>query len=309
MIALRVKPAAAGAYKLERLQKKEGQVKLSRSSLVPKMMRIAIAGTGGLALMIAHFVNEDTSHQLVILSRSVRRVMPLFCATTPFDGGCIRCPAANSSQPRPGLVSQGYSVEVVDYGNPASLRHALMGVDTVISTVTGNAQINLIEAAVLCRVRRFAPAEFEGRPHARPANDPLDRGKSAALRRLNHHRSRIESTVFVCGIFYERFAPGGLAASRIGFGSGVSGEGDYILNIRNMTARIPAYDAYNNFVASAMTSAQDVAEFVVKSLDLDEWPSELLMSGDRVSVNDLHTLVESATGMEPGCLGYNKASF
>lgn len=202
-------------------------------------------------------------------------------------------------------MSQGYSVEVVDYNNTTSLRHALMGVDTVISTISGNAQINLIEAAVLCRVRRFAPAEFEGRPSARPGTDPLDRGKAAALRRLAHHRSRIESTVFVCGVLYERFGPGGLAGSRIGAGSGISGEGDYILNVRAMTARLPAYDAYNNFVGIAMTRAQDVAEFVVKSLDLDEWPTELLMCGTRILVKDLHTTVETATGKPKGAPPYN----
>ena len=34
-------------------------------------MRIAIAGTGGLARCIAREIQESTSHQLLILSRSV----------------------------------------------------------------------------------------------------------------------------------------------------------------------------------------------------------------------------------------------
>jgi fucose 4-O-acetylase-like acetyltransferase len=34
-------------------------------------MRIAIAGTNTLALMMAHFVVTETSHQLVVLSRQV----------------------------------------------------------------------------------------------------------------------------------------------------------------------------------------------------------------------------------------------
>lgn len=36
------------------------------------MMRVAVAGTGGLARLIAHYIDEDTSHQVVFLSRTVR---------------------------------------------------------------------------------------------------------------------------------------------------------------------------------------------------------------------------------------------
>ena len=36
------------------------------------MMRIAVAGTGGLARLIAHYIDEDTSHHVVFLSRTVR---------------------------------------------------------------------------------------------------------------------------------------------------------------------------------------------------------------------------------------------
>ena len=36
------------------------------------MMRIAIAGTGGLARLIAHYIDEETSHHVMFLSRQVR---------------------------------------------------------------------------------------------------------------------------------------------------------------------------------------------------------------------------------------------
>lgn len=36
------------------------------------MMRIAVAGTGGLARLIAHFIQQDTGHHVVLLSREVR---------------------------------------------------------------------------------------------------------------------------------------------------------------------------------------------------------------------------------------------
>jgi hypothetical protein len=67
-----------------------------------------------------------------------------------------------------------------------------MGIDTVISTVTGDPQLRLIEAAVQCRVRRFAPAEFEGQPGLRSQNPVLDRGKSAALSLLRYYQGHIQ---------------------------------------------------------------------------------------------------------------------
>jgi len=118
----------------------------------------------------------------------------------------------------------------VDYNDTNTLRHALMGVDVVISTVTGTPQLELIQAAVSRGVRRFIPAEFEGPTNLRPSHNPLDQGRSTALHYLNHYRQqgRIEYTVLVCGILYERFSPGGLALHRLGLNSGLAGEGDYI---------------------------------------------------------------------------------
>lgn len=44
------------------------------------MMRVAVAGTGGLARLIAHYIAEDTSHPVVFISRTVREYLSLFCA-------------------------------------------------------------------------------------------------------------------------------------------------------------------------------------------------------------------------------------
>ncbi|KAF2126949.1 hypothetical protein P153DRAFT_377869 [Dothidotthia symphoricarpi CBS 119687] len=225
-------------------------------------MRVAIVGTCGLALLIAKRIHDSTSHQLVILSRSHRA----------------------------SLISRGYQCQVVDYKNPSSLQHALMGIDTVISTVTGNSQLRLIEAAVQCRVRRFAPAEFEGQPVLRGQNNVLDRGKSAALALLQHYRAYIQSTVFVCGILYERFAVNGMLSCGIGVNTGYGREGDYIADPRNMIAEAPAYDAAQNNACLCLTSAHDVARFVVRSLEMPSWAPEMSMNGERTTV---HALVET----------------
>ena len=187
---------------------------------------------------------------------------------------------------------------VVNYANQNDLKFKLAGVDTVISTVTGNPQIMLIDAAAAVGVKRFAPAEFEGQSSLRPHPDPLDRGKLAALGRLQHYSQYgMQFTCFVCGILYDRFAPGGMAAAGIGLGSGVAAEGDYVMDIRNLRAQIPRYNANNQAVRICMTSAQDVGRFVVAAIDLDEWPRELRMRGERMTVLDVVGIAETMRGM------------
>jgi hypothetical protein len=146
---------------------------------------------------------------------------------------------------------------VVDYTDGDNLKYALRGIDTIISTVTGPNQIHLIKAAVSARVRRFAPAEFEGPPQLRPPNDPLDRQRTTALTWLRHHKSNIEHTVFVCGIFYERFQPGGLPQALIARTTGYHGEGTYIFDGAKMTAESPALSPSNQpDVTICMTSVR-----------------------------------------------------
>lgn len=200
-------------------------------------------------------------------------------------------------QPQPGLLSQGYQCQVVDYNDPRSLQHSLMGVDTVISTVTGTAQLRLIDAAIKCRVRRFAPAEFEGQPALRSQNGLLDRGRETALALLQHYRSYIQSTVFVCGILYERFSVNGMLSHRIGVSTGYGNEGDFIADPRNMTALAPVYDSAQNFSYICLTSAYDVARFVVRSLDMPSWPQEMTMVGERMTVSALIDVIQSCRGI------------
>lgn len=182
---------------------------------------------------------------------------------------------------------------MVDYDDFQSITFALRGVDTVISTVTGPRQIELIKAAVTVGVRRFAAAEFEGLPQLRPPSDPLDRNRALARRWLSHYSQNIQSTIFVCGILYERFQPGGLQQSRIGLTSGFGGEGDYMMDCRNMRAQVPAYDVNNNpNVSICLTAAQDVGRFVTRAIDLPQWPTELRMYGQRIAVKDLVATIQ-----------------
>lgn len=194
---------------------------------------------------------------------------------------------------QPNLSAQGYQLQIVNYTSQESLQFALRGIDTVVSTVTGASQVELIKAAVQVGVRRFAPAEFEGLPEMRTAGDALDRGRAAARQWLHYYSQQIESTIFICGVLYERFQPGGLAASLIGLGSGFAGEGDFMMDIRRMTAAAPTHNADNQpAVTICMTAAQDVARFVTRALDLRKWPPVMSMYGERLTVIELLQLVQ-----------------
>lgn len=160
----------------------------------------------------------------------------------------------------------------------------------VISTVSGNEQLNLINASGRGRVRVFVPSEFEGSLTKRPSrNDPLDRGSSEAIALLRQWSSRMKFTVFSCGIFMERFHPYGLGSFDIGYGSGASGAGDFLVDLTNATAEYPERDSKGHSVRVCLTSVYDVVRFIIAAIDMgpSHWPREFTMCGDRLTVRDL----------------------
>ena len=158
----------------------------------------------------------------------------------------------------------------------------------------------LIDAALNAGVERFIPADYGGSLSRRMPGDPLDRGQSAAINRLQQCESRgMAYTVFACGILYERFCPGGMKSANIGQSSGASEEGDYLVNIRSMRSQIP-YDASGRPAMISVTAAQDVGHFIVAALDLPQRPREFRIRGDRMNASDLVRVAEMMRGA-PGC--------
>ena len=204
-----------------------------------------------------------------------------------------------TGQPKPAMTARGWQVIQITYSDASDLRYKLAGVDTVISTVSGDAQLALIDAAAATHVRRFVPSEFEGSPADRPADDIFDFGRRAALSRLQNYESQgMRFTVFTCGIFYERFGPGGMRAAQIGVRSPIGGEGEYIMDIRNCKAMIPYFNSAGQPVYVCMISARDVARFVVAALDLSSWPRELRMIGQRMTVGEVVSIGEALRGQK-----------
>ncbi|GAB0142907.1 hypothetical protein EsHS_00003444 [Epichloe bromicola] len=229
------------------------------------MMRIAVAGGGGLGYLLALQLSQAANaYNVVVLSRSAR----------------------------PEFGQLDVQLHVVDYGDHDSLTFALQGVDLAVSTISGAEQLSLINAAGRARVRIFVPSEFEGSVSKRPSHDdPLDRGSAQALALLKQWESasRMRYTVFACGVFMERFHPYGLGYLNIGYGSGVSGSGDYLVDINHCTAEYAAENAKGDTVRVCLTSVYDVVRFIVAAIDLgpQNWPHEFTMRGDRMSVRDV----------------------
>lgn len=170
----------------------------------------------------------------------------------------------------------------------------------MISTISGNPQINLIDAAANTRVRRFIPSEFEGPPSRQRQGDALDRGKAESRERLRYwsHRTSMRSTIFSCGVFYERFARGGLASLGIGASTGVYYQGTYLMDIENGTAEVVERDSAGNSIYVSMTSVYDVGRFLVAAIELGlrHWPSAFRMAGDRRTISEILNWAETIRG-------------
>ena len=85
-------------------------------------------------------------------------------------------------------------------------------------------------------------------------------------------------------------------ASNIGQGTYISGEGDYMIHARRMTAEVPYSNRDNQHVRICMTAASDVGRFVARSLEISRWPSELIMSGESMTTFDLLSLIARVRG-------------
>ena len=157
------------------------------------MMRIAIAGGGGLGYLLASQLSQAPSaYNIMVLSRTVSLVR--------------RCQHESelTIKARPEYTSLDVQVQVVDYASKDSLTYALQGIDLVISTVSGPEQLSLISAAGHARVRLFVPSEFEGSLGHRPASALRETQRAIDALRQVSRSTRMRYTVFSCGLFMER---------------------------------------------------------------------------------------------------------
>lgn len=256
------------------------------------MIKIAIAGTNGLAQFVAYYLSQLTSHDFVFLTRTVQS------CTHP------RLFFANLAQPNPGLKERDWQVLVINYDDPPALTYALRGVDLVISTINGKSQLALLDAVAAAQVRHFIPSGFSG-PEQCAAQNTIKTDWQDLMDRLRFHEtnSMLRYTVFACGVFYEHFGPGGLNAAQIStsnnYHASIGEEGDLIVDIRVGRATIPVVPNGEE-AAICMTSARDVARYVVAALlayeNLTIWPQEFKFRTERFTMTELVTVCSRVKG-------------
>ncbi|KAK5941566.1 hypothetical protein PMZ80_005514 [Knufia obscura] len=234
------------------------------------MMKIAIAGTNGLAQFIGYYLSQATPHNFVFLTRTAN----------------------------PGLKERDWQVLVVDYEDPASLAYTLKGIDVVISTICDSAQYALVEAAAAAQVHHFIPSGFSGPEQSAPRS--IGQGYWQGLIALLQHHAATSSmryTLFTCGVLYERFGPGGTNTLQISTlnnrHSAVGEEGNLLIDMRLGKATIPVTPSHEQ-LAVCMTSARDVARYVVAALqtyeDMTVWPEEFRFCTQRLTMSELVTI-------------------
>lgn len=170
-----------------------------------------------------------------------------------------------------------------------------MGVDLVISTISGEPETALVEAAAKAQVRHFIPSAFSGPQQCQSQVGNEDEWDNL-ITLLEHHlvASSMHYTIFTCGVFYERFGPGGLNALQIStfnnrHGS-IGDEGNFLVDIRAGKTTIPISGTEEE-LSICMTSARDVARYIVAALqayeDMEVWPKEFKFCTERLTMSEL----------------------
>lgn len=194
---------------------------------------------------------------------------------------------------------------VVRYDDLDALAYTLKGLDLVISTIGEEAQLSLIQAAAMARVRHFIPSGFSGPDQCQSEATGCE-DWTTLLELLQHHQtnSSMGYTIFTPGIFYERFGPGGLnEAMQISTVTNrhraVGEEGNFLIDMRAGRATIPVASKTEE-LSICLTSVPDVARYVVAVIqtfeDTRTWPTEFRFCTERLTMSELQSACQRVRG-------------
>ncbi|KAL3475536.1 hypothetical protein BJX99DRAFT_259310 [Aspergillus californicus] len=270
---------------------------------------IAIAGgTGTIGSSIVTALMDNPLYNPIILSRATE--------TNPAGTTSIKLVTRPSTPSTETKVKTVY----VDYTSITSLKHALQGITTLISTllIPGpdfiTSQLNLLHAAEEAGVRRFIPSEFALRQSVH-ADVDIDAAKIivADAVRESVARGRIDAGFFPCGMFMNYlgigipdsrkrkealagFKEGGMifyldSSDDHGSEEGEDGrrKGPWIEVPLSETGEYPDL---------TMTDIRDVGRFIVAALGIREpWGGrELGMVGDTMNFREIMQIIQSVIG-------------
>jgi len=177
----------------------------------------------------------------------------------------------------------------------------------VISTISGEAQLALADAAAIAQVRHFVPSGFSGPQQCAPQTVAASTNEwQTLISRLDHHESHsaMRYTIFTCGIFYEQFGPGGLNGMQISTvlsqNAGIGDEGAFLVDLRAGKTTIPIVPGGRQEAVICMTSARDVARYIVAAMQTYEetamWPNEFKFCTERMTMSELLNICSRVRG-------------
>ncbi|KAJ5747947.1 uncharacterized protein N7511_009643 [Penicillium nucicola] len=225
---------------------------------------IAVAGgSGGVGKTIVEKLLEESKFDVVVLSR-VRQDQDL----------------------------QKVQAVQLDYNDVHSMTQALEqhNIHTIISAIglvsdeTSQSQLNLIEAADKSKTtKRFVPSEYSFIQTANLLDiDPSIQWWLDAATSLK--TSSLEYTRVIPGFFMDYWGMPHVQTHLHPFSFGI--------DISTATAAIPGDG--NNVIC--MTYTYDMAAYLVKALDLKEWPEFSIIVGDKITYNQVLSMAEEFTG-------------
>ncbi|KAB8236597.1 NmrA-like family protein [Aspergillus alliaceus] len=229
------------------------------------MAAVAVAGgTNGLGLTIVEALATHGGHDVVVLSRK---------------GG------AELEKKLPARLI------VVDYDNIEGLKDTLESnnIGTVICTINANGsslpERNLVSAAEKSSATsRFIPSIFAGLeyPTKYPESSPIAKTKFEVLQELE--KTSLTYTAFYVGMFMDYYGSPLLQSHVSRF--------PMFVDIASKRAAIPG----SGTEPVVFTHVLDIARFVVRTLDLTDWPKESYVIGDRVTLQELVRTAEEVKG-------------
>jgi nucleoside-diphosphate-sugar epimerase len=226
---------------------------------------LAVAGgTGGVGKTIVERLVQEGKFDVIVLSRSI---------------------------PDKDTISQTVRYVQIDYNDIVSMTKELErhNVHTIISAVgllsdeASKSQINLIDAAEKSSVtERFIPSEYSfiQTPDLLPVDPSIQWWLDAADRLKT---SSLKYTRVIPGFFMDYW---GMPNAKTNLSPYTFG-----IDISSGTAAIPGDG--NDVIC--MTYTYDMATYLVKALDLDEWPEFSIIVGDQVTYNQLLAMAEEIT--------------
>ncbi|PMD25096.1 NAD(P)-binding protein [Hyaloscypha hepaticicola] len=232
------------------------------------MVKIAVAGgSGQVGQEVIDTLVASEKHEIVILSRDKAVV---------------------------GDGASGVTWRAVDYDNKSQLIEALQGIHTVLFFIQlmadpeNTAQKNLIDAAIVAGVKRFAPSEW-GRQVASTIGMPWWSGKDKIkeyLEKVNENGKVLEYTLFQPGLFLEYLAAPYKTVKHLE-------PLNTMIDFQNRRAIVvDGYDAIMTF-----TTVKDLTTVVVLAVDLaGEWPVVEGIRGNRVLVSEVLKIGEKVRG-------------